>query len=341
MVALNYGDATAFSPERRAEAVAEVQRRLALPYAGEALSGAARGLLRAFIDPGPAGLWAAAAARSRCPTLVHLRRPRPSRRPRRSRRAARDMPHAQIVTLPQAGHVAQMEDPCAGGAVRPTDGRRGGAVRRFRTRAPRRGAGPARTRLVPAAGPLGGRLAGRRRGAGPRAWSGALSRWRSPRPGVRRRCAWDRVVRGTAEGWLVIEHLAGPHVGTLELSRPAVLDDVAHLLYRWHRDRAGGARGGRCTSRAPPTGNARWSPIRGWWQALERGMPPRGRREAELLERSGRPGDRPPRRGRQPAADAARAAAHRLRVRRRAPIRTASSVSWSGRPSSTEAAAAG
>ncbi|MGB2839165.1 MAG: alpha/beta fold hydrolase, partial [Actinomycetes bacterium] len=43
MVALNYGDATAFTPTRRAEAVSEVQRRLALPHAGEALSGAARG----------------------------------------------------------------------------------------------------------------------------------------------------------------------------------------------------------------------------------------------------------------------------------------------------------
>ena len=42
-------------------------------------------------------------------------------------------------------------------------------------------------------------------------------------------------VRGAAEGWLVTEHVAGPHVGTLELSRPTVLDEVAHLLYRWHR----------------------------------------------------------------------------------------------------------
>lgn len=42
-------------------------------------------------------------------------------------------------------------------------------------------------------------------------------------------------VRGAADGWLVTEHVAGPHVGTLELSRPAVLDEVAHLLHRWHR----------------------------------------------------------------------------------------------------------
>jgi pimeloyl-ACP methyl ester carboxylesterase len=110
MVALNYGDATAFTPTRRAEAVSEVQRRLALPHAGEALSGAARGLLRSFIDPGPAGLWATA-GQLRCPTLVMYGGRDRLVDPRRSRRAARHMPHAQLVTLPRVGHVAQMEDP--------------------------------------------------------------------------------------------------------------------------------------------------------------------------------------------------------------------------------------
>lgn len=110
MVALNYGDATTFTPVRRAEAVVEVRRRLALPHAGEALSGAARGLLRAFIDPGPAGLWAAA-GRVSCPTLVIYGGRDRLVDPRRSRRAARHMPHAQIVTLPRTGHVSQMEDP--------------------------------------------------------------------------------------------------------------------------------------------------------------------------------------------------------------------------------------
>lgn len=110
MVALNYGDATAFSIERRAEAVAEVQRRLSLPYAADALSGAARGLLRAFVDPSPGGLWATASMIT-CPTLVIYGGHDRLVNPRRSRRAARHMPHARIVTLPLAGHVAQMEDP--------------------------------------------------------------------------------------------------------------------------------------------------------------------------------------------------------------------------------------
>jgi pimeloyl-ACP methyl ester carboxylesterase len=110
MVALNYGDATSFTPARRAEAVKEVQRRLALPYAGEALSGAARSLLRSFVDPGPRGLWSAA-SRVQCPTLVLYGGRDRLVDPRRARRAAEHLPHAQIVTLPSVGHVAQLEDP--------------------------------------------------------------------------------------------------------------------------------------------------------------------------------------------------------------------------------------
>ncbi|MEO8107521.1 MAG: alpha/beta fold hydrolase [Actinomycetes bacterium] len=110
MVALNYGDATAFTQTRRDEAVSEVQRRGALPHAGDALSGAARGLLRSFIDPGPAGLWGSA-SQIRCPTLVIYGGRDRLVDPRRSRRVARHMTHAQIITLPGAGHVAQMEDP--------------------------------------------------------------------------------------------------------------------------------------------------------------------------------------------------------------------------------------
>jgi len=110
MVALNYADAETFTPERRAEAVAEVQRRLALPYAGDALSGAARSLLRSFVEPGPRGLWGAA-GRVECPTLVIYGGRDRLVDPHRSHRAARHLPHAQIVTLPTVGHVAQMEDP--------------------------------------------------------------------------------------------------------------------------------------------------------------------------------------------------------------------------------------
>ncbi|HEX5016960.1 MAG TPA: alpha/beta hydrolase [Actinomycetes bacterium] len=110
MVALNYGDAAKFTPERRAEAIREVQRRLALPYAGEALSGAARSLLMSFVDPSRRGLWAAA-RRVTCPTLVIYGGRDRLVDARRAHRVARHLRHAQIVTLPSVGHVAQMEDP--------------------------------------------------------------------------------------------------------------------------------------------------------------------------------------------------------------------------------------
>jgi pimeloyl-ACP methyl ester carboxylesterase len=110
MVALNYGNADAFTDVRRSEAITEAQRRLALPYAGAALSGAARSLLLSFLDPGPRGLWSAA-RHVRCPTLVLYGGRDRLVDPRRARRVARHLPHAQIVTLPSIGHVAQMEDP--------------------------------------------------------------------------------------------------------------------------------------------------------------------------------------------------------------------------------------
>jgi pimeloyl-ACP methyl ester carboxylesterase len=110
MVALNYADASAFTPTRRAEAIAEVRRRMQLPHAADALSGAARGLLRSFVDPGPHGLWSSA-SRIGCPTLVIYGGRDRLVDARRSRRAAQHLPHAAIVTLPRIGHVAQMEDP--------------------------------------------------------------------------------------------------------------------------------------------------------------------------------------------------------------------------------------
>lgn len=42
-------------------------------------------------------------------------------------------------------------------------------------------------------------------------------------------------VRAAVGGWLVTELLSGTHVGVLELSRPPVIEEVAALLYRWHR----------------------------------------------------------------------------------------------------------
>ncbi len=102
-----------------------------------------------------------------------------------------------------------------------------------------------------------------------------------------RRAASLRVgpaVRGSAEGWLVTELVAGPHVGTLELSRPAVLDDVAHLLYRWHRTALGAPRRPLHVARATYRESALVANP-GLVEALAPWEAAAGRHETELLER--------------------------------------------------------
>jgi pimeloyl-ACP methyl ester carboxylesterase len=110
MLELNFGDPSVVSPARRDEAVAEFRRRFTLPYAGDALSRTARGLLRAFVEPGPGGLWREA-SRLRLPCLVLYGGRDRLVDPRRSRRAARTIPDARVVTLPTVGHMGQVEQP--------------------------------------------------------------------------------------------------------------------------------------------------------------------------------------------------------------------------------------
>jgi pimeloyl-ACP methyl ester carboxylesterase len=110
MLDLNFGDPSRVTATRRHEAIAEYRRRFDLPYAGEALSKTARGLLRAFVDSSSTGLWRQAAS-LRCPSLVIYGGRDRLVDPRRANKAARTLPGAQVVMLPQVGHVAQMEAP--------------------------------------------------------------------------------------------------------------------------------------------------------------------------------------------------------------------------------------
>ncbi|MFZ0324173.1 MAG: alpha/beta fold hydrolase [Actinomycetes bacterium] len=110
MLALNFADPSVVPQERLDEAVAEYRHRFALPYAGEALSRTTRGLLRAFIDPGPTGLWRQA-GNLRCPTLLVYGGRDQLVNVRRSRRASRVIRDSRLVVLPDAGHVAQIEQP--------------------------------------------------------------------------------------------------------------------------------------------------------------------------------------------------------------------------------------
>lgn len=110
MLAMNFGDPSVIPAQRMEEAAAEYRHRFTLPYAGEALSATARGLLRAFIDPGPRGLWRQAAA-VRCPTLLIYGSHDQLVDFRRSTRAATVMSRSHLVVLPGVGHVAQIEEP--------------------------------------------------------------------------------------------------------------------------------------------------------------------------------------------------------------------------------------
>ena len=110
MLETNFGDPSSLPHRRRQEVVEEYRRRMALPYAGEALSAAARGLLKAFADPSASGLWREAGSLVAPTLLVYGGRDRLVN-VRRVRRAAAVVPHAHAVVLPHVGHMAQVEAP--------------------------------------------------------------------------------------------------------------------------------------------------------------------------------------------------------------------------------------
>lgn len=107
---VTFADPTRISPQRMAEAVAEVKERDHLPYASDAFLRSLRGLLRTFVDVGPNRPWKLA-ERVTCPTLVVYGRKDPLVDPRSAHRATRHFRDAHVVVLPDCGHVAQMEHP--------------------------------------------------------------------------------------------------------------------------------------------------------------------------------------------------------------------------------------
>lgn len=109
---LVYADPATVHPQRLREATEEVTRRTALGHADTALVRSLRGLVAAQLDRGERGLWQQA-ARVQAPVLLVW-----GRRDRLvdvglAPRAARTFPDAELLVLPDAGHVAQLEDPQA------------------------------------------------------------------------------------------------------------------------------------------------------------------------------------------------------------------------------------
>ncbi|WP_326672272.1 alpha/beta fold hydrolase [Streptomyces sp. NBC_01257] len=110
VMALCYGDPARVSENGFRDAVAEMERRLALPYFWDALARSARGIVDAYTLGGQHGLWRQA-ERVLAPTqLVYGGRDQlvSYRMARRASAAFRD---ARLLTLPDAGHVAMMEYP--------------------------------------------------------------------------------------------------------------------------------------------------------------------------------------------------------------------------------------
>ncbi|ROQ66217.1 pimeloyl-ACP methyl ester carboxylesterase [Streptomyces sp. 840.1] len=110
VMALCYGDPARVSEAGFSAAVAEMERRLELPYFWDAMARSARGIVDAYTLGGQHGLWRQA-ERVLAPTqLVYGGRDRlvSYRMARRASAAFRD---SRLLTLPDAGHVAMMEYP--------------------------------------------------------------------------------------------------------------------------------------------------------------------------------------------------------------------------------------
>ncbi|MFE9861689.1 alpha/beta fold hydrolase [Streptomyces sp. NPDC005506] len=110
VMALCYGDPARVSEEGFRDAVAEMERRLELPYFWDAMARSARGIVDAYTLGGQHGLWRQA-ERVLAPTqLVYGGRDQlvSYRMARRASAAFRD---SRLLTLPDAGHVAMMEYP--------------------------------------------------------------------------------------------------------------------------------------------------------------------------------------------------------------------------------------
>jgi pimeloyl-ACP methyl ester carboxylesterase len=107
---LCYGDPTQLTEQRMAEAIAETERRDALPYAGEALAGSLRGLVGAYVDPGYRNLWRAA-ARVKAPTLLVWGTEDRLVDVAVAPKALARFRGSRLLVLPGVGHVAQMERP--------------------------------------------------------------------------------------------------------------------------------------------------------------------------------------------------------------------------------------
>ncbi|WP_406409470.1 alpha/beta hydrolase [Streptomyces halstedii] len=110
VMALCYGDPARISEEAFRHAVAEMERRLELPYFWDAMARSARGIVDAYTLGGQHGLWRQA-ERVLAPTLLVYGGRDQLVSYRMARRASAAFRDSRLLTLPDAGHVAMMEYP--------------------------------------------------------------------------------------------------------------------------------------------------------------------------------------------------------------------------------------
>ncbi|GGY77583.1 alpha/beta hydrolase [Streptomyces nitrosporeus] len=110
VMALCYGDPARVSDEAFRHAVAEMERRLELPYFWDAMARSARGIVDAYTLGGQHGLWRQA-ERVLAPTLLVYGGRDQLVSYRMARRASAAFRDSRLLTLPDAGHVAMMEYP--------------------------------------------------------------------------------------------------------------------------------------------------------------------------------------------------------------------------------------
>jgi pimeloyl-ACP methyl ester carboxylesterase len=106
----DFHDLTSVTPDRWADAVAELERHDALPHADEQFFRTLRGAVADWLRQGERSLWRAA-ERLTVPTLVVWGLQDRVLDPRLAVSAARRIPGARLALIPGCGHMPQVEKP--------------------------------------------------------------------------------------------------------------------------------------------------------------------------------------------------------------------------------------
>jgi pimeloyl-ACP methyl ester carboxylesterase len=110
MLQLCFAEPTTVSQARIELAVAELDERNSVPWAGKAVGTAATAIFRDWLVPAGRSLWAVA-QRVDVPTLVIWGAKDKVISVRKAPRTARLLPRGRLLVLPRTGHTAQMERP--------------------------------------------------------------------------------------------------------------------------------------------------------------------------------------------------------------------------------------